>query len=258
MKIATWNINHVVNRYEILRAWLDVTSPDVVALQELKATQAEFPHDALRSAGYHALWVGQKSWNGVAILARGREPVEVRRSLPGDDADKQARYLEAAVGGVLIACLYAPNGNPSPGPKFDQKVAWMKRLRAHASGLQASGHPVVLLGDFNVVPTDRDIYSPRTWRDNALLQSQPRALYQDILAQGWTDALRDCHPDDAVYTFWDYRRRRLERNAGLRIDHILLSTPLRARLVDAGVDVAVRHLPDSSDHAPVWVELADA
>jgi exodeoxyribonuclease-3 len=255
MRIATWNINDINKRLPILLAWLDATRPDAVALQELKATESNFPFAALQRAGYHCLVAGQPSWNGVALLARGPKPVEIRRALPGDPSDRQARYLEAAIGGVIVTSIYLPNGNPQPGPKFTYKLAWFERLITHAAALWQTGHPVVLAGDYNVVPTDFDIYSPATWLDNALLQPAPREAYARLLAQGWTDALRATHPNDAIYTFWDYRRNRWQRNAGLRIDHLLLSKPVAPRLRSAGVDREVRALPDTSDHAPVWIEL---
>jgi len=255
MRIATWNVNDIRKRQALLLAWLDATRPDVVALQELKATEDQFPRAALEAAGYGSVVVGERSWNGVALLARGTDPIPVRRSLPGDPADRQARYVEAAIQGVLFACLYLPNGNPQPGPKFDYKMTWFERLIGHAAQLWQSGHPVALVGDYNVVPTDADIYSPVTWRDNALLQPEPRAAYARLLQQGWTDALRARHPAVPTYTFWDYRRNRWQRDAGLRIDHLLLSESLGTRLVDAGVDRAVRGMENASDHAPAWVEL---
>jgi len=257
LRIATYNVNNVVKRLGPLLQWLEKESPDIVCLQELKATDAEFPIGAIRAAGYGARWVGQRSWNGVAILARGATPIETRRVLPGDPADDQRRYLEAAVQGIIVGCLYLPNGNPQPGPKFTYKLAWFERLIAHARGLHATGHPVALAGDYNVVPTDRDIYNFKStsWRKNALLQPEPRACYQRLLAQGWTDALHALHPAEAQFTFWDYLRGAWERDAGLRIDHLLLSPALAPRLVDAGVDRWVRALPDSSDHAPAWVTL---
>lgn len=259
MRIATYNINDVRKRIEPLRAWLDVTSPDVVCLQELKCTTATFPHEAIRDMGYEALVHGEARWNGVAILARGTKPIEVRRSLPplsdGEPADRQARYLEAAVQGLVVGCLYLPNGNPQPGPKFAYKLAWFARLQKHAAGLLASGHPVVLAGDYNVVPTDADIYDTRSWRDNALLQPAPRAAFQAMLDAGWVDALQRQSPDEAIYTFWGYLRNRWPRNAGMRIDHLLLSPSLAGRMVQAGVDSAVRGLEGASDHAPTWVEL---
>ena len=256
MRIATFNVNNIQGRLAPLLAWLDVTRPDVACLQEIKCTDAQFPREPLRELGYEALVHGQKSWNGVAILARTGAPMQVRRGLPGDPSDVQSRYLEAAVNGVLIASLYLPNGNPQPGPKFDYKMAWFKRLNRHARGLLQTGHPVVLAGDFNVVPTDEDIYSTKSWKDNALLQPEPRAAYRSLLRQGWTDAIRERHPDAPVYTFWSYLRNRWPRNAGLRIDHILLSPALAQRMTDAGVDTAVRGLEGASDHAPVWVDLA--
>ncbi len=260
MRICTWNVNHIGKRLPQLLAWLEATRPDVVALQELKATEAQFPRAQLEAAGYGCAVVGQKTWNGVALLARGSGPIGGRRALPGDAAalreDTQARYLEAAIDGILVASLYLPNGNPQPGPKFAYKLAWFERLIAHAAGLVASGHSVVLAGDYNVVPTDADIYSPANWLDNALLQPAPREAYARLLAQGWTDALRTRHPHACPYTFWDYRRNRWPRDAGLRIDHLLLSPALAPRLREAGVDRALRGLPDPSDHAPVWITLA--
>lgn len=255
MRIATWNVNNVNKRLPLLLAWLDATKPEVVALQELKTTEVEFPRAELEAAGYGSLVVGQKTWNGVALLARGSDPVAVRRSLPGDAGDDQARYLEAAIKGVLVASLYLPNGNPWPGPKFDYKVAWFERLIKHAAELWSSGHPIVLAGDYNVVPTDTDIYSPKTWLDNALLQPESHEAYVRLLRQGWTDALRKTHPRESTYTFWDYRRSRWQRDAGLRIDHLLLSKPLKSKLVSAGVDREVRGMENASDHAPAWIEL---
>lgn len=256
MRVATWNINNVVKRLPHLLDWLERTRPEVVALQELKATSAAFPREALAEAGYACAVVGQRTWNGVALLSRIGEPVTVATALPGDPRDKEARYLEAAVEGVLFGCLYLPNGNPQPGPKFDHKLRWFDRLRDRAAALHASGHPVVLLGDWNVVPTDADIYKPDTWRDNALLQPQPRRLFAQVLAQGWTDALAAKRAPPLPFTFWDYRRNRWPRDAGLRIDHILVSPALK--VVDAGVDRDERGQPDASDHAPVWAELAPA
>jgi exodeoxyribonuclease-3 len=255
VKIATFNINNVNRRLDVLLAWLAAARPDVVCLQELKAIDRMFPRSALEEAGYGAVWRGQSAWNGVAILARDAQPVLTRETLPGDDADTQARYIEAAVNGVLIASLYAPNGNPQPGPKFAYKLAWTERLIAHAQELFASGLPVVLAGDYNIVPEPRDIYSTSSYDDNALLQPEPRAQYQRLLAQGWTDAIRRKHPTQTVYTFWDYMRNRWERDAGLRIDHLLLSKPLVKKLKSAGVDREVRALDNASDHAPTWVVI---
>jgi exodeoxyribonuclease III len=255
MKIATFNVNGIKSRLPNLLEWLEREQPDVACLQELKALDDAFPHAQLRSAGYQALWRGQRSWNGVAVLARGGAPVEIRRELPGDPGDDHARYLEAAVDGVVVACLYLPNGNPQPGPKFDYKLAWFDRLIEHAAGLAKSGHPVVLAGDFNVVPTDFDIYNPRSWLKDALLQPQSRECYQRLLKQGWTDAIRHLHPGEPIFTFWDYFRKHWERNAGLRIDHLLLNATLAPALVEAGVDTWVRGRPHASDHAPTWVTL---
>jgi len=257
MKVATFNINNVNRRLPNLLAWLEAAEPDVVCLQELKASQSEFPIAAINAAGYGAIWRGQKTWNGVAILARGSEPIQTRNTLPGDPEDTQARYIEAAVNGVIVTSIYLPNGNPQPGPKFDYKLAWFERLNVHAAELFAAGLPVVLAGDFNVVPTDFDIYPTRSWDDDALLQPESRAAYQRLLDQGWLDAIRSLHPDERVYTFWDYMRNRWPRDAGLRLDHLLLSQPLQSRLVAAGVDREVRGADNASDHAPAWIVLED-
>lgn len=258
LKIATYNVNGIRSRLERLLEWLERESPDVVCLQELKSADDGFPIEAIREAGYGALWVGQKSWNGVAILARGTDPIEVRRSLPGDAKDEQGRYIEAAVDGILVACLYLPNGNPQPGPKFDYKLAWFERLIRHAATLYSSGQPVVMAGDYNVVPTDFDIYNPRSWLKDALLQPESRDCYRRLLEQGWTDALRELHPEQRIYTFWDYFRQHWQRNSGLRIDHLLLNAPLRKRLKSAGVDTWVRGRPGASDHAPTWIVLGES
>ena len=256
LKLATYNVNGIRSRLPHLLAWLEKETPDIVCLQELKALDEGFPRAEIEAAGYGAIWKGQRSWNGVAILARDGEPIEARRELPGDRSDDQSRYLEAAVHGVIVACLYLPNGNPQPGPKFDYKLAWFERLIRHAKGLYASGHPVALAGDFNVVPTDVDIYDPKSWRKDALLQPESREAYARLLEQGWIDTLRALHPDQRIYTFWDYFRQHWQRNAGLRIDHILLNAELAPRLRAGGVDRWVRDLPKASDHAPTWVTLA--
>ena len=257
MKIATFNINNVNKRLANLLDWLRSAKPDVVALQELKAADAEFPAAAIEQAGYGAVWRGQKSWNGVAILARGCEPIVTRTQLPGEGADAESRYIEAAVRGVLIASLYAPNGNPQPGPKFAHKLTWMKRLAAHAEELYGADIPVVLAGDYNVVPTDRDIYPTTSYAKNALLQPESRALFRRIVDQGWVDAIRTLHPDAPMYTFWDYMRNRWPRDAGLRIDHLLLSAQAAKRLLAAGVDRKIRGREGASDHAPACVVLRE-
>lgn len=257
MKIATYNINGINRRLPNLMDWLADAAPDVVCLQELKATQKQFPATALADAGYGAVWLGESSWNGVAILARGAEPVLTRNELPGDSADKQARYIEAAVNGVLIASLYAPNGNPQPGPKFAYKLAWTERLLSHAAELFETGLPVVLAGDYNIVPEPRDMYDTTSYRDNALIQPASRALFSQLLEQGWTDAIRTLYPTETVYTFWDYMRNRWPRNAGLRLDHLLLSQDLSKQLTSGGVDRDVRGRPGASDHAPTWIVLDD-
>ena len=258
MKLATFNVNGIGSRLPHLLQWLEREAPDIVCLQELKVADTRFPAAQIRDAGYNAIWQGQKPlWNGVAILARGTEPIELRRGLPGDAADTQSRYLEAAVQGILVGCLYLPNGNPQPGPKFDYKLAWFERLIAHAKGLVDSPHPVALVGDYNVVPTDEfDIYNPRSWRKDALLQPQTRACYRRLLEQGWLDAIRSKHPKQRIYTFWDYFRQHWERDAGLRIDHLLLNRTLAPRLKAVGVDRWVRALEHPSDHAPAWVTLS--
>jgi exodeoxyribonuclease III len=256
MKIATYNVNGIRSRLQRLLDWLAREAPDVVCLQELKAQGDAFPIEAVHDAGYGAIWKGQRSWNGVAILARGSEPVEIRRELPGDPADEQSRYIEAAVDGIVVGCLYLPNGNPQPGPKFDYKLAWFERFIAHAQSLFDCGHPAVLAGDYNVVPTDADIYNPRSWRKDALLQPETRECYARLLEQGWIDALRAKHPDEAIYTFWDYFRQHWQRNSGLRIDHLLLNAELAPMLSKAGVDRWVRGETGASDHAPTWIRLA--
>jgi exodeoxyribonuclease-3 len=256
MKLASFNVNDINRRLTNLLGWLGQAEPDIVCLQELKATDADFPVKAIREAGYHAAWRGEKRWNGVAILARWA-PVLTRAELPGDGDDRQSRYLEAAVNGLLIASIYAPNGNPQPGPKFNYKLAWLKRLTAHAADLYASGAPVVLAGDYNVVPTDLDIYPTKSWDRDALLRPESRAAYQRLLSQGWTDAIRALHPREPMYTFWDYMQNRWERDGGLRLDHVLLSSALTQRLQEAGVDRQTRGEERASDHAPVWVKLRD-
>jgi len=255
VKLATYNINGIRSRLPRLLDWLARETPDIVCLQELKAVDDAFPADALRAAGYNSLWVGQKSWNGVAILTREAEPIVNLRALPGDPDDLQSRYLEAAVDGMVVVCLYLPNGNPQPGPKFDYKLAWFERLITRAAQLYSCGHPVVLAGDFNVVPTDFDIYNPRSWLKDALLQPQTRACYQRLLDSGWVDALRHLYPDERIYTFWDYFRQHWATNSGLRIDHLLLNAELAPRLQAAGVDKWVRGEPGASDHAPTWITL---
>ncbi|NDK39963.1 exodeoxyribonuclease III [Pseudoxanthomonas gei] len=258
LKVATFNVNGIRSRLPHLLAWLEKEKPDIACLQELKSVDAGFPIDEIHAAGYGAVWKGQSAWNGVAVLARGVDPVESRRVLPGDAADEQSRYLEVVVHGLVVACLYLPNGNPQPGPKFDYKLEWFDRFITHAASLYASGHPVVLAGDFNVVPTDFDIYDPKSWRKDALLQPESRARYETLLRQGWTDSLRFRHPDERIYTFWDYFRQHWPRNAGLRIDHLLLNDVLAPRLHAAGVDTWVRDLPKASDHAPTWISLDQA
>jgi exodeoxyribonuclease III len=255
MRIATFNINGINGRLSLLLEWLESTRPDVVCLQELKAPDEKFPEAALERAGYGAVWHGQKSWNGVAILQRGRVPVETRRGLPGDPDDTHSRYIEAAVNGVLVGCIYLPNGNPAPGPKFDYKLAWFERLQAHAQSLLDAKVPAVLAGDYNVMPTDIDVYAPERWRDDALFRPEVREAFAKLVAQGWTDAVRTLHPDKRIYTFWKYWRNSFGRDAGLRIDHFLLSPAVAKRLSLCGVDREARAQEGSSDHGPVWIEL---
>ena len=255
VKVATFNINNINKRLDNLLAWLAKAEPDVVCLQELKAEQEAFPVNALRNLGYQAVWHGERSWNGVAILARGRAPVLTRASLPGNSEDHQARYIEAAVQGVLITSIYLPNGNPQPGPKFHYKLAWFERLIAHAAELMASGAPVILAGDYNVVPTPQDIYPTRSLDDNALIQPESRQAFARLLAQGWTDALRRLYPSGPLWTFWDYKRDRWPADKGMRLDHFLLSPVVAERLVDGGVDRCVRGEENASDHAPAWIVI---
>ena len=255
MRIASYNVNGVNGRLAVLLRWLGETAPDVVCLQELKAPDEKFPAEAIKAAGYDAIWHGQKSWNGVAILSRVGMPVETRRGLPNDPDPAHSRYLEAAVAGVLLGCLYLPNGNPRPGPKFDYKLAWFDAFLKHARGLLKAGMPVALCGDYNVMPTERDVYKPERWVDDALFAPEVRALFAKLIKQGWTDAIRTLHPDATIYTFWDYFRNAYARDAGLRIDHLLLSRELAPALRAAGVDRDVRGWEKTSDHAPVWMEL---
>ena len=257
MKIATYNVNGITARLPVLLRWLTEKTPDVVCLQELKAPQEKFPLEAIQNTGYSAIWHGQKSWNGVAILSRIGAPQETVRGLPGNEGDEQSRYIEAVVNGVTIGGLYLPNGNPAPGPKFDYKMQWMERFAAHAAGLVKEEKPVVLTGDYNVIPTEKDVYKPERWVEDALFRPESREAFQALLAQGWTDALRKLYPDETIYTFWDYFRYAFKRNAGLRIDHFLLNKPATGRLLSAGVDKDVRGWEKSSDHAPVWIELQD-
>ena len=255
IRLATFNVNGIRSHLPHLLQWLDKESPDIACLQELKAIESAFPIAEIRKAGYGAIWHGQQSWNGVAILAKGADPVETLRGLPGDPSDDHSRYLEAAVDGIIVGCLYLPNGNPQPGPKFDYKLKWFDRLIERAKSLCETGHPVVLAGDYNVVPTDFDIYNPKSWLKDALLQPESRERYRRLLDQGWVDAIRARYAQERIYTFWDYFRKHWDRNAGLRIDHLLLSKELAPRLVDAGVDKWVRGLEKASDHAPAWVTL---
>jgi len=255
MKIATYNVNGIRARLPRLLEWLEEEKADIVCLQELKCDDDSFPIKEVSAAGYGAIWHGQKGFNGVAILAKGTEPIERRRGLPGDPDDTHSRYLEAEVGDVVIGCLYLPNGNPQPGPKFDYKLAWMERLIAHGEELLAAERPTILTGDYNVIPTDEDTFSVRAMAHDALMQPESRAAFRRLLHQGWTDAIRARHPTGRLYTFWDYQAGAWARDAGFRIDHLLLSPQLADRLRDAGVDKAARGKEKASDHTPVWVEI---
>lgn len=257
MKIATFNVNGINGRLNVLLRWLREEAPDVVCLQELKAPQDKFPYRSIESAGYGAIWHGQKSWNGVAILARGKDPIETRRGLPLDPDPSQSRYIEGAVSGVLVGCLYLPNGNPVKGPKFAYKLDWLECLKNHASELLKHNVPVVLAGDFNVIPTDLDLYNAQRWAGDALFQPEVKAAFKAMLDEGWRDTIRYLHPEDQIYTFWDYLRNAWARDAGLRIDHLLIGPELRARLLDGGVDRHVRGWDKASDHAPAWITLSD-
>jgi exodeoxyribonuclease-3 len=257
MKIVTYNVNGITARLPNLLRWLGETQPDIVCLQELKAPQEKFPESAIRDAGYGVIWHGQKSWNGVAILSRGSDPVEIRRVLPGDPEDVHSRYIEANVKGLVVGCLYLPNGNPAPGPKYDYKLRWLDRFLIHAAELVNSPSPVVLAGDYNVIPTERDVYKPERWVDDALFRVEIREAFARLTKQGWTDSIRALHPDAQIYTFWDYFRNAYGRDAGLRIDHLLLNPAVAGRLVAANVDRTVRGWDKASDHAPTWVELRD-
>lgn len=257
MKIATYNVNGINGRLPVLLRWLSESTPDIVCLQELKAPQEKFPEEAITDAGYEAIWHGQKSWNGVAILSRIGKPEEVRRVLPGDPEDSHSRYIEANVKGIRIGCLYLPNGNPAPGPKFDYKLSWFDRLTKHAQDLLSSNLPVVLTGDYNVIPTDLDVYKPERWVKDALFRPESKEAYKALVEQGWTDAIRKLYPNEKIFTFWDYFRNAYAKDAGLRIDHFLLSPHLEKRIVAAGVDKNVRGWEKTSDHAPVWIELQD-
>ena len=255
MKIATYNVNGVNGRLPVLLRWLAEAQPDTVCLQELKAPQDKFPETEILEAGYHSVWLGQKSWNGVAILSKIAKPVISRTALPGDDEDDQSRYLEVKIEDLIIGCIYLPNGNPVPGPKFDYKMKWFERIDAHAEMLITSGKKVMLVGDFNVMPTEKDVYKPEKFKEDALFLPEVRKAFDNLLKQGWTDALRHLYPDEIIYTFWDYFRNAYQRNAGLRIDHFLLSPEILPQLKNAGVDKEVRGWDKSSDHAPVWVQL---
>jgi exodeoxyribonuclease-3 len=258
MKIATYNINGVNGRLPVLLRWLKEAAPDVVCLQELKAPDDKFPEQTLVDAGYHAIWNGQKSWNGVAILSRYGEIKETRRGLDGEPEDLHSRYIEAFINGVIIGCIYLPNGNPYPGPKFDYKLRWFERLTAHAKKLLKFNHPVILIGDYNVMPTELDVYKPEKYIDNALFRTEIRSAFKKLVGLGWTDALRTLYPNERIYTFWDYLRNAYGRDAGLRLDHFLLSSQVKDSLLNAKVDRHVRGWEKSSDHAPVWIEIKDS
>ena len=259
MKIASFNINGVKARLPRLLEWLQETRPKVACLQEVKSQDEGFPAEEFEKIGYHAIWHGQKSFNGVAILADGVKPVETMRGLPklneSDPEDDHARYLEADVDGVRVASIYLPNGNPQPGPKFDYKLAWMERLRARMRDLWALEVPCALIGDYNVIPHDNDVWSPQAMASDALMQPESRNAYMRLLGDGWTDALRVLNPRGGVWTYWDYQAGAWQRDHGFRIDHMLLTPELADRLVAAGVDKDHRGREKASDHAPVWCEV---
>ncbi|EJN02084.1 exodeoxyribonuclease III [Phyllobacterium sp. YR531] len=258
MKVATFNVNGINGRLSLLLRWLAKAQPDVACLQELKSPDSKFPERALNEAGYGCVWNGQKSWNGVAIIARNADPIETRRVLPGDSEDIHSRYIEAAVNGILIGCLYMPNGNPVPGAKFNYKLRWLDRLNAYANELLATNAPIILAGDYNVMPTELDVYKPERWLDDALFRPEVRSSFKALTSAGWVDAIRALHPNERIYTFWDYLRNAWTRDAGLRLDHLLLSPSVAGRLKKVGVDREVRGWDKASDHAPVWIELSKA
>lgn len=257
MKIATYNVNGINARLPVLLRWLEEYAPDVVCLQELKAPTEKIPEKEIKEAGYNAIWHGQKQWNGVAILAKDLEVKEVGRGLPGDPEDLQSRFIEAEINGIHLSCLYLPNGNPAPGSKLEYKMEWLERLAVHAQDLLDLKKPVILTGDFNVIPTENDVYKPERWVDDALFRPEVREAFHSILDQGWTDAIRKLYPEEKIYTFYDYFRNAFQRDAGLRIDHFLLSPELVKNLKAAGLDKAVRGWEKTSDHVPVWIELED-
>jgi exodeoxyribonuclease III len=258
MKIASYNVNGVNGRLPVVLRWLAESQPDVVCLQELKAPNEKFPLKDFNDAGYNAIWHGQKSWNGVAVLAKKKYKIrEIGRALPGDPNDEQSRYIQAMVNGIIIVCLYLPNGNPAPGPKFDYKMSWLQRLIIKARSLIKSKSPVILAGDYNVVPTEMDAYKPERWVKDAVFFPEARAAFQRLLKQGWTDAIRELYPDEKIFTYWDYFRNAFNRDAGIRMDHFLLSPHLKKRLKSGGVDRHVRGWEKTSDHAPVWIEITD-
>ncbi|MEZ2334668.1 non-homologous end-joining DNA ligase [Mucilaginibacter sp. RCC_168] len=257
MKIATYNINGINGRLDNLLRWLKEADPDIVCLQELKCENNKFPERQLKDAGYNALWQGQKSWNGVAILSK-TDIKELMRDLPGDDDEfTHSRYIEAFTGDLVIGCIYLPNGNPWPGPKFEYKLRWFQRLADHAENLVDRELPAILIGDYNVMPTDLDTYKPEKYVANALFRPESKTAYKKLVDQGWTDAIRTLHPNERIYTFWDYLRNAYERDAGLRLDHFLLNKAVASRLQLAEVDKHVRGWKGSSDHAPVWITLTD-
>ncbi|SUX44303.1 exodeoxyribonuclease III [Chryseobacterium indoltheticum] len=257
MKIATYNVNGINGRLPVLLKWLSQAKPDIVCLQELKAPQEKFPIEEINAAGYKAIWKGQKSWNGVAILSKGHEITEVQNSLPGNKDDVQSRYIEAIINKMVICCLYLPNGNPYPGEKFEYKLEWIKRLKKRANELIKMELPAILIGDFNIIPEEIDVYKPEKWIDDALFRKEVRKSFADLQKKGWIDSLRILNPGKKVFTFWDYMYHSYDRNAGMRLDHILISPYLASSLENSGVDSSVRGWEKSSDHAPVWITLKD-
>ena len=255
IKVASFNINGIKARLPRLLEWLSETRPSVACLQEIKTQDEGFPAADFEAIGYKAIWHGQKGFNGVAILADGEQPIEVQRGLAGEPEDEHSRYIEADVFGIRVACIYLPNGNPQPGPKFDYKLRWMDRLRARMQAITAEEVPAIVTGDYNVIPFDRDVWSPPSMAPDALMQPASRDAYMRLLNDGWTDAVATHNPRGGVWTFWDYQAGAWQRDHGFRIDHALLSPELADRLVSCGVDKAHRGREKASDHAPVWVVL---
>ena len=255
MKIATFNVNGIDGRWANLKEWLTAEQPDVVCLQQLEVPRGRFPA-ALRELGYESIWQDRRPWHGVAILSREGQLIERRRGLPGDPAD--SGYIEAVVNGVTVACIYAPSPNRNFGPMFEYKIDWLERLKKHAASLVARAHPVVLAGDFSIVPTELDVYDPARWKKDARLHPRSRTAYLDLLKQGWTDTIRSRQPDERIYTFWDAQASHWPGNEGLRVDHLLTNAAAACRVSAVGVDTWARGLPTAGEHAPAWIVLRNS